>query len=33
VVNAQLSFVREDGKVVALILHQHGRDQRAAKVE
>lgn len=33
VVNAQLSFVREEGKVVALILHQHGRDQRAPKVE
>jgi CubicO group peptidase (beta-lactamase class C family) len=32
VVNAQLSFVRDaDGKVVALILHQNGRDQRAAK--
>ncbi len=33
VVNAQLSFVRENGKVVALILHQHGRDQRAEKVK
>lgn len=33
VVNAQLSFVREDGKVVALILHQNGRDQRAKKSE
>ena len=32
VVNAQLSFVREaDGKVVALILHQNGHDQRAVK--
>lgn len=32
VVNAQLSFVRgPDGKVVALILHQNGRDQRAEK--
>jgi CubicO group peptidase (beta-lactamase class C family) len=33
VVNAQLSFVREDGKVVALILHQNGRDQRATKAD
>ena len=32
IVNAQLSFVREGGKVVALILHQNGRDQRAEKV-
>ena len=33
VVNAQLSFVRgADGKIVALILHQNGRDQRAEKV-
>lgn len=34
VVNAQLSFVRDaDQKVVALILHQHGRDQRAERVK
>jgi CubicO group peptidase (beta-lactamase class C family) len=32
IVNAQLSFVREGGKVVALILHQNGRDQRAERV-
>jgi CubicO group peptidase (beta-lactamase class C family) len=32
VVNAQLSFVRDaSGKVVALILHQGGRDQRTEK--
>ncbi len=32
IVNAQLSFVRgADGKVVALILHQNGRDQWAEK--
>ena len=33
VVNAQLSFVRgTDDKIVALILHQNGRDQRAEKI-
>ena len=32
IVNAQLSFVRTDDKVVALILHQNGRDQRAEKL-
>lgn len=33
VVEAKLTFVRDDaGKVVALILHQHGMDQRAEKV-
>jgi hypothetical protein len=32
VVSAQISFVRDDaGKVVALILHQNGVDQRAAR--
>jgi CubicO group peptidase (beta-lactamase class C family) len=33
-VDAQLTFVKDaDGKVVALILHQNGRDQRARKIE
>jgi CubicO group peptidase (beta-lactamase class C family) len=33
VVNAQLGFVRgTNGKIVALILHQHGRNQRAEKL-
>ena len=33
VVNAQLSFVRDSsGKVVALVLHQNGRDQRAERM-
>ncbi len=32
VVNAQLTFVRENDQVVALILHQGARDQRAEKV-
>ena len=33
VVKAKVSFVRdESGKVVALVLHQNGIDQRARKV-
>ena len=33
VVNAQISFVRERGKVAALVLHQGGSDQRAERVK
>ncbi|MCB9858692.1 MAG: serine hydrolase [Phycisphaerales bacterium] len=34
VVDATLTFVKDDtGKVVALILHQHGMDQRAERIE
>lgn len=34
VVDAQITFVKDAaGKVVALILHQNGRDQRAQKIE
>ena len=34
VVDAQITFVKDPGgKVVALILHQNGRDQRAQKIE
>jgi serine-type D-Ala-D-Ala carboxypeptidase/endopeptidase len=33
VVEAQMEFVVEDGAVVALILHQGGADQRAAKIQ
>ncbi len=32
VVNAQLTFVVEEGDVVALVLHQNGRDMRAPRV-
>ena len=32
VVNAQISFVREQGKVAALVLHQGGSNQRAERV-
>jgi serine-type D-Ala-D-Ala carboxypeptidase/endopeptidase len=33
-VDAQITFVKDaTGKVVALILHQNGRDQRAQKIE
>jgi serine-type D-Ala-D-Ala carboxypeptidase/endopeptidase len=31
-VDAQVSFVREAGKVTALVLHQNGQDVRGAKV-
>ena len=33
VVDAQLTFVKEDGKVTNVILHQNGRDMKAKRVE
>ena len=33
VVDAQITFVKEDGKVTHLILHQNGRDMKAKRVE
>ena len=33
VTDAQITFVKEDGKVTHLILHQNGRDTKAKRVE
>ena len=33
VVDAQITFVKEDGKVTHLILHQNGRDMKAKRVK
>ncbi len=33
VIDAQVTFVKEDGKVTHLILHQNGRDMKAKRVE
>ncbi len=33
VANAQITFVKEDGKVTHAILHQNGRDRKAKRVE
>jgi len=33
VVDAQITFVKEDGKVTHAILHQGGRDSKAKRVE
>ncbi len=33
VIDAQLTFVQEDGRITQLILHQHGRDVPAKRVD